>query len=57
MNERDCRCVSQKVPVAGNTFKQDAELPKGATGKIDKKLLRDQYKDLAGTGADMQAKL
>ena len=33
------------------------KLPKGATGKIDKKLLREQYKGLAGTGAEMQAKL
>ena len=46
-----------KVPLPGNIFKQDGELPKGATGKIDKKLLREQYKDLAGTGAEMQAKI
>jgi len=32
-----------KVPEEGNIFLVDEELPKGATGKIDKKGLRAKY--------------
>jgi len=46
--ELSSHCASKlakfKVPLAENIFFVDAELPKGATGKIDKKGLREKYK-------------
>jgi long-chain acyl-CoA synthetase len=39
--------ASFKVPKAQHIFFVNEELPKGATGKIDKKGLRDEYKDRA----------
>jgi len=46
--ELSAHCASKlakfKVPLAQHIFVVDAELPKGATGKIDKKGLREMYK-------------